>query len=164
MIEQLDRLAVELGQRLQATGLMLATAESCTGGWMAKVITDIPGSSVWFDRGFVTYSDQAKQEMLGVPATTLADHGTVSEEVARAMAQGALGHSRADVAVAITGIAGPGGGTQDKPVGTLCFAWMLAGQDPLTRRMRLAGNREEIRRQSVRLALESLLELLQDGD
>jgi len=164
MIEQLDRLAVELGQRLQATGLMLATAESCTGGWAAKVVTDIPGSSVWFDRGFVTYSDQAKQEMLGVPATTLADHGTVSEEVARAMAQGALGHSRADVAVAITGIAGPGGGTQDKPVGTLCFAWMLAGQDPLTRRVRFSGDREEIRHQSVRLALESLLELLQDGD
>jgi len=143
---------------------MLATAESCTGGWLAKVVTDIPGSSAWFDRGFVTYCNQAKQDMLGVSAATLGDHGAVSEEVALAMAQGALGHSRAGVAVAITGIAGPDGGTEDKPVGTVCFAWVRTDGTSPTRRVRFAGNREEVRHQSVRFALERLLELLEGDD
>jgi len=164
MTERLDKLAGDLGQRLGATGLMLATAESCTGGWVSKVVTDIPGSSAWFDRGFVTYSNPAKQELLGVSAAAIADHGAVSEEVAREMVQGAVEHSRADVAVAITGIAGPAGGSEDKPVGTVCFAWALKGRMPLSQRVRFAGNREEVRHQSVRLALERLLELLEDGD
>ena len=162
--KRLDKLAEEVGQRLQAAGLVLATAESCTGGWLSKVVTDIPGSSAWFDRGFVTYGNPAKRELLGVSAAAIADHGAVSEEVAREMAQGALKRSQAGVAVAITGIAGPAGGTEDKPVGTVCFAWVRAGRSPLSQRVQFAGNREEVRHQSVRLALEHLLELLEDGD
>lgn len=163
MTERLDTLAEELGQRLEAAGLMLATAESCTGGWMSKVVTDIPGSSAWFDRGFVTYGNPAKQEMLSVSDAAIADHGAVSEEIAQEMAQGALEHSRAGVAVAITGIAGPTGGTEDKPVGTVCFAWVLPGRSPLSQRVQFAGNREEVRHQSVHLALGRLLELLEIG-
>ncbi|MCG6860806.1 MAG: nicotinamide-nucleotide amidase [Chromatiaceae bacterium] len=164
MTERLDRLALALGQRLQAARLMLATAESCTGGWVAKVVTDVPGSSAWFDRGFVTYSNSAKQDLLDVSAAALADHGAVSEEVALEMARGALGHSRAGVAVAVTGIAGPDGGSEDKPVGTVCFAWVLDDQAPQVQRVQFAGNREEVRHQSVHLALERLLELLQGID
>jgi len=164
MTERLDKLAGDLGQRLEAAGLMLATAESCTGGWVSKVVTDIPGSSAWFDCGFVTYGNPAKQELLGVSTAAIADHGAVSEEVAQEMAQGALEHSRADVAVAITGIAGPASGTEDKPVGTVCFAWAFKGRIPLSQRVQFAGNREEVRHQSVRLALERLLDLLKDGD
>jgi len=164
MTKRLDKFAGDLGQRLEAAGLMLATAESCTGGWVSKVVTDIPGSSAWFDRGFVTYGNPAKQELLGVSAAAIADYGAVSEEVAREMAQGALEHSRAGVAVAITGIAGPAGGTEDKPVGTVCFAWVRKGWMPFSQRVQFAGNREEVRHQSVRLVLERLLELLEDGD
>ena len=160
MTERLDKLAAELGQRLQAAQLMLATAESCTGGWVSKVVTDIPGSSSWFDRGFVTYTNGAKQDMLGVSAVKLDEHGAASEEVALQMANGVLEHSLAGVAVAVTGIAGPGGGTEDKPVGTVCFAWAIDGRDPVTQRVQFAGNREEVRHQSVRLVLERLLELL----
>jgi len=163
MTERLDKLAAELGQRLQAAQLMLATAESCTGGWVSKVVTDIPGSSSWFDRGFTTYSDGAKQDMLGVSAAALDAHGAVSEEVARQMAEGALEHSLAGAAVAVTGIAGPGGGTEEKPVGTVCFAWAMDGCEPVTQRVQFAGNRDEVRHQSVRLALERLLELLEGG-
>jgi len=164
MTERLDKLAGEVGQGLEAAGLMLATAESCTGGWVSKVVTDIPGSSAWFDSGFVTYGDLAKQDLLGVSTAAIADCGAVSEEVALAMAQGALEHSRADVAVAITGIAGPAGGTEDKPVGTVCFAWVRKDRIPLSQRVQFAGDREEVRHQSVRLALERLLELLENGD
>ena len=164
MVERLDKLAAKLGHRLQRAQLMLATAESCSGGWVAKVVTDIPGSSSWFDRGFVTYSNGAKQDMLGVSAGVLDECGAVSEEVAREMACGALDHSLAGVAVAVTGIAGPGGGTDDKPVGTVCFAWVMDGREPVTQRVQFAGNREEVRHQSVRLSLERLLELLGDGD
>jgi nicotinamide-nucleotide amidase len=171
MSERLDRLASELGSRLAEQGLTLATAESCTGGWAAKVITDIPGSSAWLDRGFVTYSDLAKQEMLGVSGDTLAAEGSVSEAVVREMALGALAQSRARVALAISGIAGPAGGSEDKPVGTVWFAWALSGvapgaaaADPVpevhSQLLRFAGDREEIRHQSVRVALERLLELL----
>jgi nicotinamide-nucleotide amidase len=164
MTERLDKLAVQLGHRLQESQLMLATAESCTGGWVSKVVTDISGSSSWFDRGFVTYSNGAKQDMLGVTQEALDRHGAVSEEVALEMARGALEHSLAGAVVAVTGIAGPTGGTEDKPVGTVCFAWIREGQEPLTQRVQFAGNREEVRHQSVRLALERLLELLEGGD
>jgi len=155
---------LELGQRLTVARLMLVTAESCTGGWLSKVVTDIPGASAWLDRGFVTYSNAAKQDMLEVSAGTIAEHGAVSEEVASEMAQGALAHSLAGLAVAVTGIAGPDGGTEDKPVGTVCFAWVLEGRAPITQRVQFAGSREEVRHQSVRLALDRLLELLGDGD
>jgi nicotinamide-nucleotide amidase len=164
MTERLDKLALELGKRLTAARLMLTTAESCTGGWLSKVVTDIAGASAWLDRGFVTYSNAAKQEMLGVSAGTIAEHGAVSEEVASEMAQGALAHSLAGVAVAVTGIAGPNGGSEDKPVGTVCFAWVVEGRSPITQRVQFAGNREEVRHQSVGLALDRLLELLGDGD
>jgi nicotinamide-nucleotide amidase len=177
MSERLDTLAADLGRRLVEQGLTLATAESCTGGWVAKVVTDIPGSSGWFDRGFVTYADAAKIDMLGVSATTLETQGAVSEAVAREMALGALAQSCARVAVAISGIAGPEGGTEDKPVGTVWFAWALpgpaaheapppgaAGAGPevrvQTQLLRFAGDREEVRHQSVRVALGRLLELL----
>src|SRR5215212_9301448 len=121
-------LADEVGRRLKARGGMIATAESCTGGWVAQELTAIAGSSAWFDRGFVTYSNEAKQEMLGVRAETLARHGAVSEETAAEMARGALERSRGSFALAITGIAGPTGGTAAKPVGTVCFAWALKGR------------------------------------
>jgi nicotinamide-nucleotide amidase len=160
MTESLDKLALELGHRLQGAQLMLATAESCTGGWVSKVVTDIPGSSSWFDRGFVTYSNGAKQDMLSVSAEALAAHGAVSEEVVLEMATGALEHSLASVAVAVSGIAGPDGGTEERPVGTVCFAWAFEGRGPVSQRVQFAGNREEVRHQSVRLALERLLELL----
>ena len=161
MTEELETLAQSLGQQLQAAGLMLATAESCTGGWIAKVVTDIPGSSGWFDRGFVTYSNAAKQEMLGVAIATLERHGAVSEAVVREMALGALARSRARVAVAVSGIAGPGGGTAEKPVGTVCFAWALSGREPVTRWECFGGDREAVRRQTVRRALEGLIGLLE---
>lgn len=118
-------LAVQVGEQLSRRGLLLATAESCTGGWAASAITAIAGSSGWFDRGFVTYSNLAKQEMLGVLPATLESHGAVSEATAREMALGAVGRSAAHMGVAISGIAGPGGGTDAKPVGTVCFAWSL---------------------------------------
>lgn len=163
MSETLDRIASELGGHLKALGLTLATAESCTGGWVAKVVTDIPGSSAWFDCGFIAYSNAAKVEMLGVSAQTLAAEGAVSEATVREMAQGALAHSRACVALAVSGIAGPDGGSEDKPVGTVWFAWALARAGDIqvwTQRLQFAGNREEVRHQSVRVGLERLLEIL----
>ena len=167
MSETLDRIASELGGHLKTLSLTLATAESCTGGWVAKVVTDVPGSSAWFDRGYVTYSNEAKVEMLGVSAQTLGAEGAVSEAVAREMVLGVLAHSRASVALAVTGIAGPEGGTEDKPVGTVWFAWALPGTGPAadavqvqTQRLQFAGNREEVRHQSVRVGLSRLLELL----
>ena len=170
MSETLDRIASELGGHLKALGLTLATAESCTGGWVAKVVTDVPGSSAWFDRGYVTYSNEAKVEMLGVSAQTLDAEGAVSEAVVREMVLGALAHSRASVALAVSGIAGPDGGTEDKPVGTVWFAWALAGTGPAadavqvqTQRLQFAGNREEVRHQSVRVGLSRLLETPDPG-
>lgn len=170
MSECLDGLAAALGQRLASHGLTLVTAESCTGGWVAKVVTDVPGSSGWFDRGFVTYADLAKCDMLGVSPETLDAQGAVSEAVVREMALGALARSHAQVALAISGIAGPGGGSTDKPVGTVWFAWALRGaiagaavpgtQQVWTQLLRFAGNRDEVRHQSVRVALGRLLELL----
>lgn len=119
----LDQLAIQAGIALADKSLMLATAESCTGGLVAAAITDVSGSSGWFERGFVTYSNEAKSTMLGVPAKLIRDHGAVSEEVARAMAEGALLNSRAQVSLSITGVAGPNGGTPEKPVGMVCFGW-----------------------------------------
>ncbi len=155
--QALEALAAEVGAVLRANGQTLAAAESCTGGWVAQCITTIAGSSAWFERGFVTYSNAAKQEMLGVEAATLAAHGAVSEATAAAMAAGALRHSHADWALAITGIAGPDGGTPDKPVGTVCFGWAGrdAGVDTTT--CHFTGDREAIRRQSVAFALNGLL-------
>ena len=142
---------------------MLATAESCTGGWAAQAMTAIAGSSVWFERGFVTYSNDAKQEMLGVSAATLKNHGAVSEETAREMALGALARSKASVSLAVTGVAGPTGGSDAKPVGTVCFAWARKGGTVRSETRRFAGDREAVRRQSVVRALEGVLEVLAGG-
>jgi nicotinamide-nucleotide amidase len=156
--DALTTLAARVGARLKDRGLLLATAESCTGGWVAQAVTSVAGSSDWFERGFVTYSNEAKREMLGVRAETLDRHGAVSEETAREMALGALAASRAQVAVAITGVAGPTGGTPAKPVGMVCLAWASreGGVDAVTRHF--AGDRAAVRRQSVRCALEGVLE------
>ena len=147
-----------------ARGIKLATAESCTGGWVAQTVTAIAGSSGWFDRGFVTYSNAAKRDMLGVPETTLDRHGAVSEATARAMAIGALEHSRGDWSVAITGIAGPSGGTPDKPVGTVCFAWAWRAGGCEAQTCHFPGGRTEVRALSVRHALRGLLARLQDAN
>ena len=162
MDRALYELAEKAGRALEARGLMLATAESCTGGWIAEAITMVPGSSAWLDRGFVTYTNQAKQEMLGVRAETLERHGAVSEPVVREMVQGALKASRAHVTVAVSGVAGPSGGTPQKPVGTVCFAWAVEGREPRAETRQLPGDREAVRRQSVIHTLEVLLEVL-DG-
>jgi len=161
--DTLTTLATLVGARLRAKGGMLATAESCTGGWTAQVVTAIAGSSEWFERGFVTYSDAAKQEMLGVSARTLAAHGAVSEQTAREMAAGALAHSHAQVAVAITGIAGPTGGSPEKPVGMVCFAWAAQGGVPNAETRHFQGDRESVRRQAVIAALQGILKLLEDS-
>ena len=157
----MQTLAKTVGERLKSTGEQLVTAESCTGGWVAQVVTAVAGSSAWFERGFVTYSNASKQEMLGVAADTLARHGAVSEETAREMALGALARSKAGVAIAVTGIAGPSGGSADKPVGTVCFAWAdRRGARSETRHF--SGDRDSVRRQSVVHALEGVFRTL-DG-
>lgn len=151
-------LAQAVGEALLARGWLLATAESCTGGGIAAAITDISGSSQWFDRGFVTYSNAAKQEMLGVSAQTLASAGAVSEQTVAAMVQGALARSQAQLAVAVSGVAGPTGGTPDKPVGMVCLAWGMAGKAPVTLTAHFSGTRKAIRAQTVERALQGLLE------
>lgn len=160
MSESLVAIAMQLGALLQERGWRCAAAESCTGGWLAKVITDIPGSSNWFDRGFVTYSNQAKQEMLGVDSDTLEREGAVSEAVVREMVVGALERSSAQVAVSISGIAGPDGGSADKPVGTVWFAWAMSDGIPVVRRFQFDGDRERVRQQAVRAALQGMLDLM----
>ena len=156
--EALELLAAQVGELLRTNGQRLATAESCTGGWIAQCLTAIAGSSDWFERGFVTYSNEAKREMLGVEADTLVAHGAVSEATAAAMAAGALRHSHADWALAVTGIAGPGGGSPDKPVGTVCFGWACSDGRVETQTVHFAGDRELVRAQTVAHALEGLLE------
>jgi nicotinamide-nucleotide amidase len=151
-----DPLVTTLGEALRARGLRLATAESCTGGMIAAACTTIAGSSDWFERGFVTYSNAAKTEMLGVDAALIAAHGAVSAEVARAMAEGALTHSHADLAVAVTGVAGPGGGSKDKPVGTVWLALARAGRGANAELLQLQGDRAAIRSQTVERALRRL--------
>ncbi|RFC35198.1 MAG: nicotinamide-nucleotide amidase [Candidatus Nitrotoga sp. LAW] len=155
-----ENLAIQIGSALKSYGFMLATAESCTGGAVASAITDIAGSSEWFERGFITYSNEAKREMLGVAQDTLMRYGAVSEAVVREMVAGALHHSHAQVALAVSGIAGPGGGMPDKPVGTVWFAWGVKGGQCIASLHYLSGNRAEIRMQSVGLALQGVLELL----
>jgi nicotinamide-nucleotide amidase len=155
----LDQLAVRAGNLLRDKALMLATAESCTGGMVAAAITDISGSSGWFERGFVTYSNEAKTQMIGVPAKLVRDFGAVSEEVAYAMAEGALLNSRAQVSLSITGIAGPGGGTAEKPVGMVCFGWSNRIHTR-TETKQFKGDRHQIRSQAAEHALRGLLELL----
>ncbi len=162
-MDALEELAGRVGSLLLEQDRLLATAESCTGGWVAKCITDIAGSSAWFDRGFVTYSNHAKQDMLGVTAATLQVHGAVSEATVSEMARGALAHSAADIAVAVSGIAGPGGGVPDKPVGTVCFAWLVSGGAPRVETRQFDGDREAVRRQSVARALEGLVDVLGAG-
>lgn len=156
---EIEALAVRVGAALAAGGHLLATAESCTGGWVAAAITSVAGSSAWFERGFVTYSNGAKETMLGVPAATLAEHGAVSEPVAAAMAGGALRHSGAGLALSITGVAGPGGGTPAKPVGMVCFGWAAAGESARVETRVFAGDRNAVRRQAVLHALAGVLAL-----
>ena len=160
--DALKLLAGRIGARLKKRNLKLATAESCTGGWIAQAVTSVSGSSGWFDRGFVTYSNEAKKELLGVRKRTLSRHGAVSRETAEEMAAGALARSRAQVSIAVTGVAGPTGGTRAKPVGTVCFAWSRkrGAIDSDTRHFR--GGRDKVRRQSVEFALKGLLERLEE--
>jgi nicotinamide-nucleotide amidase len=143
---------------------MLTTAESCTGGWVAKLCTDLAGSSVWFERGFVTYSNQSKQDMLGVSGSTLGGYGAVSEPVVLEMVEGALTRSRAQWALAISGVAGPTGGTPDKPIGTVWLAWAGPGSWRCTRRYQFAGDRDAIRWQAVHSAIEMLVERCVAGE
>ncbi len=156
----MDVLAAQTGGMLKSHGLMLATAESCTGGGVAQAITEVAGSSAWFERGFVTYSNLSKQEMLGVSEATLIEYGAVSEAVVREMVAGALANSTAQVALAISGIAGPDGGTPDKPVGTVWFAWGLKNASVYAQRHQIAGSRAEVRAHAVRIALQGVIDLL----
>ena len=159
MDAELNALSVTLGEVLTARGWMLTTAESCTGGWIAEAVTATSGSSAWFDRGFITYSNSAKVDMLGVSPATLAAEGAVSETTVAEMAQGALERSAAHVAVAVSGVAGPGGSTPTKPVGMVCLAWARRGQPSRVRTLQLPGDRAAVRRQSVIHALRGLIEL-----
>ncbi|HJV27941.1 MAG TPA: nicotinamide-nucleotide amidohydrolase family protein [Aromatoleum sp.] len=157
MDPHLNALSAEVGAWLLARKLKLACAESCTGGWVAEVVTATAGSSDWFDCGFITYSNESKQALLGVSADTLQRHGAVSEPTVDAMVAGVLSHSRADIALAVSGVAGPGGGTPEKPVGTVCFAW--GTRDGRTHRAtcHFPGDREAVRRQAVFHALRELM-------
>ncbi len=157
MDEELNTLSAQVGDALRRHGFMLATAESCTGGWVAQTVTAVAGSSRWFERGFVTYTNIAKQEMLGVRAATLAEFGAVSEQTVREMAQGALNNSHAQISLAISGIAGPGGASLDKPVGMVCFAWAGIDRPVRSRTEHFMGNREVVRRQAVLTALRGVL-------
>ncbi len=155
----LRRLAEALGARLLDARGMLVTAESCSGGWIAKTVTDVAGSSAWFDCGMVTYSYEAKQRLLGVRPQTLETFGAVSQETALEMVSGALANSGASLAVAVTGIAGPGGGSADKPVGSVWIGWKARGGYVRTELFGFDGDREAVRRQTVAAALRGLLDL-----
>jgi nicotinamide-nucleotide amidase len=159
-MDETSWLAEQAGQALSARRMLLVTAESCTGGGVAQAVTEIAGSSAWFERGFITYSNQAKSDMLAVPMRLIDLHGAVSEEVAQAMALGALGASKAQVALSVTGIAGPGGATPGKPVGLVCFGWAdLSGAH--TECVHFPGDRSAVRQQSVRHALQGLLSFIE---
>jgi nicotinamide-nucleotide amidase len=153
-------LAQQIAEQLKSRRFMLATAESCTGGELSQTITAIPGSSEWFERGFIVYSSQAKQDLLSVPKLTLDTYGTVSKETVQAMAAGALMHSRAQVSIAITGIAGPSGGTPEKPVGTVWIAWGCIGCPTQATLYHFSGDRLAIRSQAVREALSGVVKLI----
>ncbi len=157
--QNLYELAAQVGIALRTRSRTLAIAESCTGGWIAKIITDVPGSSGWFDRGFVTYSNAAKTDLLGVRAATIAEHGAVSAEVVAEMAAGALERSPADLVIAVSGIAGPEGGTPDKPIGTVYLAWALRGGPVQTEIRHFLGNRDEVRLEAVAAALQGVLDV-----
>jgi len=159
MESDLNALATQLHYLLIKNKLVVSTAESCTGGWVAKILTDIPGSSASFERGFVTYSNDAKHDMLGVNPHTLESYGAVSEQTVTEMAQGALNNSQASIAMAVSGIAGPSGGSVDKPVGTVWFAWSKEGQATRTQLLHFEGDRESVRHQSVRQAIVGLIQL-----
>jgi len=158
--DDLTELSAQVGAQLKRRGWMLTLAESCTGGGIAEVVTSVAGSSAWFDRGFVTYSNASKIEMLGVSAQTLATCGAVSGEVVGEMARGALKHSAAQVAIAVSGIAGPDGGTPEKPVGTVWLAWALSTDYLHAERQCFNGDRQSVRQQSIECALNTLLSLL----
>ncbi len=159
MADTTPALVAQLALELKARGLMMATAESCTGGLIAGACTEVSGSSEWFERGFVTYSNAAKQELLGVPAALIEQHGAVSEPVAHAMAAGAVAHSPAQLAVAVTGVAGPTGGSPEKPVGTVWFGWATP-TGVVTEHQRFDGDRSAVRQATVRHALAGLLQRL----
>lgn len=156
----LTNIAADLGHVLKARGVMLTMAESCTGGLVAEAVTRIAGSSAWFDRGFITYSNAAKTDMLGVSAETLRNFGAVSEQTAIEMAAGALKNSAADIAGSITGIAGPDGGSVEKPVGMVCFAWAGLNAPPAARTQQFQGSREQIRRQAAIFMMAGLIDRL----
>ncbi|MEO6354220.1 MAG: CinA family protein [Burkholderiaceae bacterium] len=162
-MEDINKLAAEVGKVLQQKNLLLATAESCTGGGVAQAVTEISGSSEWFDCGFIAYSIDSKTEMLDISDALIAQYGAVSEEIAAAMAQGALAHSDAHVAVSNTGIAGPTGAVPGKPVGTICFSWAM-GKRVLTERKVFSGDRHAIREQTVAYCLQGLLRFLKTPD
>ncbi|HNP25117.1 MAG TPA: nicotinamide-nucleotide amidohydrolase family protein [Nitrosomonas sp.] len=155
-------LAAKVGERLRQQGLLMVSAESCTGGWLGQIITAVAGSSVWYERGFITYSNLSKHEMLGVSMTALNKYGAVSEVIAQEMAFGAQKNSPAHISVAITGIAGPAGGNKIKPIGTVCFAWAIKGGLSKSETCHFDGDRESVRRQSVAKALQGLLNLLDE--
>lgn len=154
------RLSTELGLSLTSHNLVLTLAESCTGGLASAAITEIAGSSTWFDRGFITYSNASKETLLSVPTSTIKDYGAVSEQTAKAMVAGALAHSHANIAASITGIAGPTGGNAEKPVGTVCFAWQIKGDNAITTIECFKGNRQEVRHQAVIRTLYGLIDML----
>lgn len=159
--ELLRRLSAKVCALLRQNRLVLITAESCTGGGIASAITDLSGSSAWFDRGFVTYSNLSKEELLDVPSDLILEKGAVSREVVLAMAAGALTHSRGDIAVACSGIAGPGGGTPEKPVGTVWMAWMERGAEGIARCERFEGDREAVREQAICAVFQGLIGCLE---
>ena len=160
MSSNIDHLATEVGEALLARNCKLVTVESCTGGWISQAVTSVSGSSNWFDRGFVTYSNEAKQELVGVLADSLEVHGAVSEKVAIEMALGGLKHSCADIAVSVTGIAGPDGGTPNKPVGTVWIAWANEAGKATAKCYQIGGDRNAIRRETVLNALSGIREFI----
>ena len=160
MAVKIDTKISVLATKLLKREWFLSTAESCTGGWLAKSCTDLSGSSAWFERGFVTYTNRSKNEMLGVDMALIDEHGAVSEETVGAMVAGALEHSPTHIAVAISGIAGPDGGTEAKPVGTVCFGWMVKGGVKVVETTHFKGDREAVRRQAVEYALDGLISLI----
>ena len=161
--QKLEQLAKELGEILIQRGLMLVSAESCTGGWIGQTVTSIPGSSRWYERGFITYSNNSKSEMLGVRRRSLEEFGAVSEQIASEMAAGAISSSHAQVSIAVTGIAGPGGAAEGKPVGMICHSWVIKNGLARTTVCFLEGNRESIRKRAVAIALQGAIDLLLDA-
>jgi len=158
--QELRDLAEQLGECLKASGMKLASAESCTGGWLAKIITDIPGSSAWFEGSVVSYSNEAKQSLLAVNENTLKEFGAVSGETVLEMSDGIFSHTKADVAVSVSGIAGPGGGSEDKPVGLVWLSWGKRDKTVFANPFNFSGDREAVRKQSIKQALNCLLDLL----